>query len=113
MRHKKTKTTALAVPRARSRRAATALACGGLLTAAAAPCLAQNQDQQTELVPDIRPMETVRASRFKFLDLDGDGCLTRSEIPDDDPVLRSQFQTLDTDRNGCVSLDEYVRTALE
>ena len=55
------------------------------------------------------PAETLREGRFRFLDLDGDGFLTREEIDDDNGVLLSQFESLDWDDDGRLSEAEYVR----
>jgi len=55
----------------------------------------------------VLPMESMRLARFRFLDLDGDGYLSRDEIPDADEVLRSQFSTLDRDGDGRLSAGEY------
>lgn len=56
---------------------------------------------------DVLPMESVRLARFRFLDLDGDGYLSRNEVPAADEVLRSQFSTLDRDGDGRLSAGEY------
>ena len=54
------------------------------------------------------PAETLRESRFRFLDLNGDEYLTREEIDEDDPVLSSQFRSLDRNNDGRLSKVEYV-----
>jgi hypothetical protein len=54
------------------------------------------------------PMANVRAARFHLLDLNGDGYMSRDEIPAGDAVLRSQFPSLDRNHDGRLDLAEYV-----
>lgn len=54
------------------------------------------------------PAETLRESRFRFLDLDGDGFVKLDEIDPEDSVLRSQFDSLDWNNDGRLSEAEFV-----
>lgn len=52
--------------------------------------------------------EAIRETRFKFLDLDGDGYLSHDEVPEDDLSLRSMYSSLDENDDGLLSEPEYV-----
>ncbi len=80
-----------------------AIACSSLGTA-----LAQSQPGQDLVKAEALPMDAVRAGRFHFMDLNGDGFLTPNELPQDDLVLRSQFDTLDRNRDGRLTLEEFA-----
>lgn len=60
------------------------------------------------------PMETIRASRFRYIDLNDDGYVTSEEIDvfnqmtGEHPILRSQFRTLDENRDNRLSEAEYT-----
>ena len=60
------------------------------------------------IVGQTLPAETLRESRFRFLDLNGDDFLTRDEIGEEQIVLRSQFASLDWNNDGKLSRAEYV-----
>ena len=73
--------------------------------------LAQSNTDDRAAMPiagQTLPAETIRESRFRFLDLDGDQYLTLEEIDSGNPVLRSQFDSLDWDNDGRLSKSEYV-----
>ncbi len=78
-----------------------------VLLAGTAGASAQSSESQAAggLVPDVRPMNTVRASAFTILDINGDGYLTRDEV--EDPVTRSQFPSLDRNHDGRLDRAEY------
>lgn len=52
--------------------------------------------------------EAIRESRFELLDLNGDGYLTRDELPQSEGVLASMYSSLDEDGDGRLSEAEYV-----
>jgi len=61
---------------------------------AAAPVLAQQQ--------------STADSSFESLDKNHDGHLTRSEIPEDMPLLRTRLSTYDADHDGRLDAKEYA-----
>ena len=78
---------------------------------AAGSSLAQSDTDDRAAMPIVGqtlPAETIRESRFRFLDLDGDQYLTLREIDSGNAVLRSQFDSLDWDNDGRLSKSEYV-----
>lgn len=82
-----------------------------MICTASAPSLAQsNTDERgaTPIAGQTLPAETLRESRFRFLDLNGDQHLTLKEIDSGDAVLRSQFDSLDWNNDGKLSESEYV-----
>lgn len=79
-----------------------------LCAAAAAPGQTETADPEMAITGQTLPMESVRDARFRFLDRDGNGYLTRDEIGEDDPVLRSQFSSLDADDDERLSNAEYA-----
>ena len=52
--------------------------------------------------------EVIRESRFEFFDLNGDGYLTREEIPENERILMSMYTSLDENGDGKLSEPEYV-----
>jgi len=84
--------------------------CGALVLSAASVASehGKSEDAEMTLSGETLPMESVRDARFRFIDLDGDGYITRQEIGEDDGVLRSQFTSLDTDGDERLSEAEYV-----
>lgn len=52
--------------------------------------------------------EVIRETRFRFLDLNAEGYISRDEIPEDDLSLKSMYPSLDEDDNGLLSEPEYV-----
>lgn len=70
--------------------------------------LAQSQASQELVKAEALPMDAVRAGRFHFMDVNGDGFLTLNEIPADDVVARSQFGTLDRNDDGRLTLEEFA-----
>jgi hypothetical protein len=57
---------------------------------------------------EILSTETIRLTRFKILDINGDGYLSPDEVPKHDSTLRSQFRVLDDNRDGRLSANEYA-----
>ena len=93
--------------------------CRRLITSTAAatalvvgiPLQAQTDAENQSAMPlagTTLPAETLRESRFRILDLDGDNFITREEVHADDAVLTSQFRSLDRNDDGRLSEAEYV-----
>ena len=57
---------------------------------------------------EILSTEAIRLSRFKILDINGDGYLSPNEVPKRDSTLRSQFRVLDHNHDGRLSVNEYA-----
>lgn len=87
---------------------AAALAIAAGTCAVAGIAYGQSQPGQALVQAEALPMDAVRAGRFHFLDLNGDGLLTPEEVPSDDIVLRSQFSTLDRNDDGRLTVEEYA-----
>ena len=88
------------------RRAALAFAAVAVISS---PVRADSDaSSEADITRSVLPVESIRDTRFRFLDLDGDGFLSGDEIGEDDSVLRSQFDSLDADRDGRLSKDEYA-----
>lgn len=88
------------------RRASGIVGCCLLLTGATAASAQTTQsDAEMDLTPEVRPMNSVRASAFVVLDINGDGYLTRDEAQD--LITRSQFSALDRNRDGRLDKAEY------
>ena len=52
--------------------------------------------------------EAIRQSRFRFLDRNSDGYISRDEVPESDPTLVSMYDSLDENDDGRLSEPEYV-----
>lgn len=84
--------------------------------AAAAQSDAAGRSPDMDIVQGEAPALKIRETRFRFLDIDGDGFISRREVPDDDAQLSSQFASLDADGDGRLSRTEFVlshRAAIE
>ena len=82
-----------------------------LLCSYAGPLHAQSTTDNRGAAPlagQTLPAETLRESRFRFLDLNGDQHITLNEIDTGNSVLRSQFDSLDWNHDGRLSKSEYV-----
>jgi hypothetical protein len=87
------------------------------LTLAAMPALGSPQSGAPPTTADegqaltnheILSTEAIRLTRFKILDINGDGYLSPDEVPKRDSTLRSQFRVLDNNRDGRLSANEYA-----
>lgn len=85
------------------------LLMGAALAASAGAQTQTNQSDAADLTSEqVAPMLSVRATRFKFLDTDGNGYITGDEVKPDNGELRSQFDSLDADGDKRLSQTEYV-----
>ncbi len=84
------------------------LALCASVCASVGTALAQSQAGQELVKAEALPMDAVRAGRFHFMDVNGDGFITLDEIPADDVVTRSQFSTLDRNNDGRLTLEEFA-----
>lgn len=67
----------------------------------------KNQDTTGALSGDTLPVETIRSSKFRYLDLNDDGYVSPEEASDD-AILRSQYRSLDENNDGRLSEAEYT-----
>ncbi len=79
----------------------------GALIASGATAQQRLVNAQAFTSDEIAPMLNARSKKFRFVDLNDDGYISRDEIGDDDQ-LRSQFGSLNTNNDGKLSEDEYV-----
>jgi hypothetical protein len=89
----------------RVRHGVRAVTCGLLLAWGVSAGAQSSSGTEPGDKSEPRPEQTMRASAFTVMDIDGDGYLTLDEIHD--PVLRSQFQTLDKNHDGRLDRSEY------
>lgn len=66
------------------------------------------QDDEAPITGVTNASEVIRESRFKILDSNGDGYLTRDEVPQSDRTLKSMYTSLDENGDGRLSEPEYV-----
>jgi Ca2+-binding EF-hand superfamily protein len=80
---------------------------GACMLSAAAAEPAKSTSLQSQ-AGETLPMETVRATRFELMDLNGDGYLQPDEVDPNDTTLLSQFRVLDEDGDGQLSEAEFA-----
>ena len=78
----------------------------GASQSAAPPTTADESQGLTD--NEILSTEAIRLTRFKILDINGDGYLVPEEVPRHASILRSQFRVLDDNRDGRLSAKEYA-----
>lgn len=66
------------------------------------------QDDEAPITGVTDASEVIRESRFKILVSNGDGYLTRDEVPQSDRTLKSMYSSLDENGDGRLSGPEYV-----
>lgn len=83
------------------------LAGAGAAIAQTPPPAPQPQPQPQQSMPAQPDQPTESKPGFDTLDANGDGRLTRSEVPEDMHDLRAHFMEYDRDHDGKLSPPEY------
>ena len=66
------------------------------------------QDGETPITGVTNASEAIRETRFRFLDLNADGYLSRDEVPERDLSLKSMYSSLDENNDERLSEAEFV-----
>ncbi|HSS65839.1 MAG TPA: hypothetical protein VLS27_15535 [Gammaproteobacteria bacterium] len=66
------------------------------------------QDGEMSITGVTNASEAIRETRFRFLDLNADGYLSRDEVPEGDLSLKSMYSSLDENNDGRLSEAEFV-----